>query len=107
MRCQYMIKVWFFETVLFTEPDDDGVITTFRVQRPTWCMQQCPVTTKQKHNKCWKELQMCGVHAAVTNPLFYPKAKGHLTGGRHGLDKSINLIEVPLIRKVDHQHHDS
>ena len=110
MRCQAKIKIWITEYVFITEPNDDGFIIPIRVKRITWCMQQCPVTTRQKSARCWKELGMCGRHAAETNPLFYPKAKGHRTGGRHGLDKpitnAISLMEVPLI-EVKPKRHDS
>ena len=40
------------------------------------------------------ELQMCGVHAAQQNPLFYPKGKGQLTGGRLGLDKNKDIMNT-------------
>jgi len=110
MRCQAIMKIWIKEFVFITEPNEDGFILPLRVQRITWVNQQCPVTTRQKSARCWRELGMCGRHAAEKNPLFYPKAKGHLTGGRHGLNKittPLNLEEPIMIRKVVHQHHDS
>lgn len=87
-----MIRVRTTEETFWIEKEN-GRTVFLRLQRPTWIMQQCQITTRQKHAKCWKDHQMCGEHAAKINPQQYPKAKGHLTGGRHGLNHRINLLQ--------------
>ena len=100
MRCKAKVKVWFKEKVSILEPNDSGVLEEIRVTRITWTKQQCTTTTRQKSAQCWRELGMCGKHAAEHNPLFYPKAKGHRTGGRHGkgfkIKSTINVIELTV-----------
>lgn len=90
MRCQAKITVWFKEFVFFTELID-GTKETFPVQRITTRVEQCPIITRQTSAKCWKELSMCGRHAAMYNPLLYPRKIFTRTGGRYGLNKTPNL----------------
>jgi len=85
MRCRYLVTVWTEEEVFWIEREN-GRTTVLRIMRPVKVKQQCQVTTRQKHNKCWSIHGMCGTHAALMFPHLYPKAKGHPTGGRHGLD---------------------
>lgn len=88
MRCQAKIKKYFVREVMITEYNDSGNLETFFTETITWKKVQCQVTTRQKSGNCWKILGMCGKHAAEYNPLFYPKSKGHKTGGRLGFNKS-------------------
>lgn len=96
MRCRYMLKVWIQEEVFWIERENNK--TTFlRIQRPTYVMQQCQITTRQKTANCWRDHGMCGEHAAFIYPHLYPKAKGHPTGGRHGLNKTPLSIAEPML----------
>jgi len=98
MRCKYQISLYVDEEVIWIE-EENGKILFLRLMRPVKVKQQCQVTTRQKHNKCWSLHGMCGNHAALMFPHLYPKAKGHPTGGRHGLEnKSFNKnISLPWI----------
>jgi hypothetical protein len=93
LRCRYQIKVFIFEETFWIEREN-GKTIFLRLKRPTWVMQQCQVTTRQKTAKCWRDHSMCGEHAAMMHPHLYPKAKGHPTGGRHGLNHQINLLQT-------------
>ena len=55
---------------------------------------QCPNTTKIKSALCWREWGYCGMHAAKFFPHYYPKAKGHKTGGRIGKGNAIALSMI-------------
>ena len=73
---------------------ENGKTVFLILQRPTHVNQQCQITTRQKTAKCWKDHGLCGEHAALLFPEKYPKAKGHPTGGRHGLNHQINLLQT-------------
>jgi hypothetical protein len=97
MRCTERVKVYFKETVIFTEFNDEGVIENMNVERWTYIWQQCPTTTKIKTARCWKRWGICGQHAAKRYPELYVKAKGSSTGGRMGKSQEPQEIENPLI----------
>ena len=94
MRCTEKVKIYFKETVVFTEFNDKGIIENMNVERWTYTWQQCPTTTKIKTARCWKRWGICGQHAAARYPELYVKAKGSATGGRHGKEPE---LENPLI----------
>jgi len=60
---------------------------------------QCPNHTKMKSARCWTEWGLCGMHAAQDYPEFYPNAKGHKTGGRHGLINN----NIPMLLTISEQ----
>ena len=99
MRCTVKVKIYFKETVVFTEMED-GQIINMNVERWTYTWQQCPTTTKIKTARCWKRWGICGKHAAERYPELYIKAKGSATGGRNGKDPQLeNPLIVPALFK--------
>ena len=95
-----MIQVCIQDEIFWIEKEN-GKTVFLRIQRPTHVMQQCQVTTRQKAANCWREHGLCGEHAALMFPEKYPKAKGHPTGGRHGLEKNNSFLkmEEPIVIK--------